>query len=590
MSSTEILTDSIVVKIDGKALTYEQTDRLVAASIEQTWSAADRIELSFIEPEKLKLTTKIGAAVSASISGADGKIEQLFTGEITAVGYRWAYGEDTLVIEGFDARHKLTRTISPETFEKSTLSDVISTIADRHGLRSSVPSRMSSTVYPSWIVAVSDFAILQQISLMTGFPWGLTDKKLEFTDPSVAGSTVTLTSSTLIDLELRSTPVERGDKVEVHGWDPQQHEPIVGNVSRPPSPHNPADGLLAKQELDKKTALSWRSGPRDRTDADRLATGIGHRMNAAEIVGRGMTRGNAAIRPGVSVKIEDVSKWANGTYRISEVRHDYGHSTGSLRTTFRIGSTDAALADLLGPSASVANTVTHGVTVGIVTNVNYTGGEVKPGHVRVKLPFIGERIETGWARIMSQGGGKNRGIAFVPEVGDEVLVAFEHGDLNRPYVLGTVWGDSGDVLSKTVDGGKIRERSIVSRLGNRIVFVDDDQGASKVGIAIEMDGAKSRLFFGKDETTLQTEKRPLEIKNGKASIKLDRDEITITANKITLTSGTGDVVVDGQNVKVTGKANVDIAANSMATLKAKSMLTVESSGMTNVKGSTVKVN
>lgn len=593
MSSVEILTESIVVKIDGRELSEQQRDHLVSVAVEQTWSAADRIELSFVEREDIGITADIGATIEASISNAsNGSTQQLFKGELTAIGYQWAYGEDTVVLEGYDARHKLTRTLNPTTYQNIKFGDVISTIAGRHGLTSTVPSTLSSTTYSSWMVAASDFAILQQISLLTGFPWRLVDGAIEFNDPSAATAPVTLGAAQLIELELRATPIERGKEVEVHGWDTKRHEAIVGKATRPTSPHTPADGLKAAKHLDQKTAVSWRNGPVDAANADQLAKGIGHRMNAAEIVGRGMTRGNAAIVPGASVRIEGVSSRANGTYRVSDARHVYGAATGSLRTSFRIGSTDAALADLLrgGGAMPGQSSLTHGVTIGIVTDVNVRGGDVEPGRVRVKLPFIGDQVESGWARVMSQGGGKDRGIAFVPEVGDEVLVAFEHGDLNRPYVLGTVWGDSGKVLTDLIDNGKVRERSIVSRIGNKITFVDEDKGASKVGIAIEVDDAKSRLFFGKEETTLETTKRPMELRNGKASIKLDKDEITITANKITITSATGDVTVEGQNVKVTGKMNVDVAANNMASLKAKSMLTVESSGMTNVKGATVQVN
>lgn len=589
MTTNEILTDTIVVKIDGRTLDGRQIDNLLSVSIEQTWSAADRIELCFTERDDIGLDPSVGVGITAGIS-IGGTTHPLFAGQLTAIGYRWAYGEDTLVLEGYDARHKLTRTITPSTFERTSLGNVVSTIAERHKLTSKVPPALTKTEYPSWISAASDFAILQHISLLTGLPWTLADTTIVFHDPASSPTEVTLDATSLIDLELRATPLERSSFVEVHGWDPEAKKEVVGKSRRPNSPHQPADGLGTSKALDDKTATSWRSGPRDAQDAERLATAIGHRMNATEIVGRGMTRGNPAIKPGTAVKVESVSRRANGTYRVTEARHVYGHDTGSLRTHFRIGPTDASLADMLAPDAWEANALTHGVTVGVVTEVDYAGKKANPGQVRVKLPYIGDTVQTGWARLMSQGAGKDRGIVFVPEVGDEVLVAFEHGDLNRPYVLGSVWNDSGTAFDKVVDGNAINERGIVSRLGNRIRFLDTKEGDDTSGISIESDSAKTKLFFGYKRTALETQGRPLEITNGKASIKLDKDEITIAANKITIKSATGDVIVEGNNVKLTGKMNVDVTANSQVNVKGNASVTVESSGMTNVKGSMVKVN
>ena len=58
------------------------------------------------------------------------------------------------------------------------------------------------------------------------------------------------------------------------------------------------------------------------------------------------------------------------------------------------------------------------------------------GRVRVKLPMLSDDYVSDWARTVYPGAGKDRGLVVVPEVGDEVLVAFEHGDMRRPYVLG----------------------------------------------------------------------------------------------------------------------------------------------------------
>ena len=229
-----------------------------------------------------------------------------------------------------------------------------------------------------------------------------------------------------------------------------------------------------------------------------------------------------------------------------------------------------------------------GVTIGVVTNVEHPDG--RRGVVKVKLPYLGEKIESDWARIISFGGGSKRGAVFIPEIDDEVLVAFEHGDVSRPYVLGTVTnGGNDDEFDKKVTGGKVSERLIVSRLGTKVRFLDMERGDQQSGFAIEVDDAKTRLFFGYDKTELVTDKRPLELKNGKASILLADDKVTITANEIILKSDSGAVNISGKDVKVDANLKLSMNAAQVA-LKATAQAAVESSGIMVIKGSIVKVN
>ena len=77
-----------------------------------------------------------------------------------------------------------------------------------------------------------------------------------------------------------------------------------------------------------------------------------------------------------------------------------------------------------------------GPVVGIVTNNEDPGGL---GRVKLFLPWPSDENETDWARVCTPMAGKERGIFFLPEVEDEVLVVFEHGDPRRPVVLGGLW-------------------------------------------------------------------------------------------------------------------------------------------------------
>ena len=74
-----------------------------------------------------------------------------------------------------------------------------------------------------------------------------------------------------------------------------------------------------------------------------------------------------------------------------------------------------------------------------VTNNVEDPDEVPLGRVQVKFPWLSDTIESGWERCTTPMAGSNIGLYFLPEVGDEVLVAFEQGNLSKPVIVGSLW-------------------------------------------------------------------------------------------------------------------------------------------------------
>ena len=112
----------------------------------------------------------------------------------------------------------------------------------------------------------------------------------------------------------------------------------------------------------------------------------------------------------------------------------------------------------------------YGVMVGVVTNNQDPEGL---GRVKVRFPWLSNEDESGWARIAAPMAGKERGMYFLPEVEDEVLVGFEHGDVRFPYVLGALWNGQDAPPAKN-DDGKNNLRVIKSRSGHLIRLNDED--------------------------------------------------------------------------------------------------------------------
>ncbi|HEX3034036.1 MAG TPA: phage baseplate assembly protein V [Thermodesulfobacteriota bacterium] len=112
----------------------------------------------------------------------------------------------------------------------------------------------------------------------------------------------------------------------------------------------------------------------------------------------------------------------------------------------------------------------NGVTAGIVTNNQDPDGL---GRVKIKFPWLSDNNESDWVKIATLMAGGERGSFFLPEVGEEVLVAFEHGDINHPYVIGALWNGQAKPPETNSDGQN-NIRKIKSRSGHEIIFNDDD--------------------------------------------------------------------------------------------------------------------
>jgi uncharacterized protein involved in type VI secretion and phage assembly len=120
----------------------------------------------------------------------------------------------------------------------------------------------------------------------------------------------------------------------------------------------------------------------------------------------------------------------------------------------------------------------YGAVVGVVSSIDDPD---KLGRVRVQFPWLKEDLESRWARLVSFMAGADRGGVFRPEVGDEVLVLFEHGDLRFPYIIGGLWNGKDAMPSER--GGEAGNdiRLIKSRSGHTIIL-DDTSGSEKITV------------------------------------------------------------------------------------------------------------
>src|SRR5262245_99993 len=165
----------------------------------------------------------------------------------------------------------------------------------------------------------------------------------------------------------------------------------------------------------------------------------------------------------------------------------------------------------------------YGVVVGLVTNNNDPD---KLGRVKVKFPWLSDRDESHWARIAAPMGGKERGVYFLPEVDDEVLLAFEHGNVTRPYVIGALWSKEDKPPANNGDG-KNNLRLIKSRSGHTIKLNDED-GKETIEI-IDKSEKNSIVINTKDNSITIKSEKDITLA-AKGTIKLDAEKIEIKSS------------------------------------------------------------
>jgi uncharacterized protein involved in type VI secretion and phage assembly len=205
-----------------------------------------------------------------------------------------------------------------------------------------------------------------------------------------------------------------------------------------------------------------------------------------------------------------------------------------------------------------------GVTIGIVTSVLDPKGLAR---VQVQFPWLSNQVDSAWARIATAWAGSNRGSYLLPEVGDEVLVAFQHGDLKHPYVIGFLWNDEDrpPELSPMLE-----RRELKSKSGHTIMFDDligmrslslKSQGGHEIklddtvgGMQISISDSSSNLSIVLDtvggKISISTTAGQIELRAGAGQISLDATAIDIHATGSLSLKGDGTVSVNGAMVRI----------------------------------------
>ncbi|MGB3191250.1 MAG: VgrG-related protein [Limnoraphis sp.] len=524
---------------------------------EKKWKHQDLLQFG----KKVKIGFSSSTTESQDFS--EKKEEYLIEGEITAIETHFTeQSQAPIVIRGYDISHRLHRGRWNRSFQGMTDSDIVKKILAEVVIE---PGKIDESGIPHEYVFQNNqtnMEFLRERAARIGFELFVQDGKLNFCRPISAQKIQLKWLTDLRSFRVRVTSAEQVKEVNVRAWDYKQKKPIVSTC-------NSENVLTTTQNGRGSVEISeFKGKPTKPTvyvidqpistpkEADAIAQALFDELGGQFVYADAQAEGNPNIRPGRTVILEELGKHS-GSYYVTETRHTYFERVYTTEFSVR-GLRGSDLLTTLSPPTRLQPGQTF--LVGIVTDNQDPEGL---GRVKVWFPTLtpqtGENAHAShWARVVAIGAGKGRGFDCLPEIDDEVLVGFEHGNIHRPYILGGVWNGKDlppNRVAESVQNSKVRVRTFKTRTGHQIQFIEEDKGNSKAGVYIETtDGHQIRLN--------DTEKS-IEVKTkGKHELRLDDKKgcIEVKTKGHTLT-------MDSTGISLNSAGKIDIKASQVITIK-----------------------
>ena len=592
------------IEAGGSKLSDEWATRLLRVVVDDNLQFPAMFELAFVDPENEGIDNSglsLGGEVKISAANGGGSVT-LLSGEVTALEGEYDPLGSVVIARGYDKTHRLHHGRKTKAWLEKTDSAIVEEVAGGAGVSTGTVDA-TSFEHPYLVQAgLTDWEFLRSRARAIGYDLAMKDGKLDFRAPietSEAPENGTYESvaerQLVFGLNLRMfrprvTTAEQVTSVKARGWDPATKEAVTATAQATTKTaslngNTPSD-LAGKADAGEYVAVAE---PHTSSDcAQTAADAVAERIGSASIEAEGAATGSPQLRAGAAVNIAEVGPTFDGKYVLSATRHLFdaeGYTTHFVvsgrqeRSLLGLSSGGATNEDvnLLDPL--------HGLVVGLVTDV---GDDKNQGRVKVKLPVLSDDLSTDWIRVAYVGAGSSRGLFVVPEVNDEVIVAFAHGDPRQPVVLGSLYNgkDSPKDASAAVSDGKVKKRVFTSRLGHSIELRDDD---SDSGMKLETSsGEKIDISAGDKKIT---------IKSGGDIVIDGTGDVKISATKgLTLSAGT-ELKMSAPTVKITADGTAEITSTGQLSLKGTTAqlngdatLTVAANAVCTIQGALVKIN
>ncbi|MFK0202755.1 VgrG-related protein [Streptomyces lavendulae] len=582
-------TAGLAIRVDGRRLPAACDVALAWAAVEENGRTSARAELGFRDPRGASLLTETGIGLGARITltafAPDGA-HDLFEGEVTGCESRAtadvapdeASGSGVLtVIRAEDQGHRLRRGHRTLAYHEMSADQIVDEVAKLAGVR--VGTLDSTPVVYSFLTqpAMSDWDFLSHLARENGRDLFFRDGALHFREPARAADAPAKGTAArqspfalrfgenLVKVSSAASLDDQVTAVEVRGWDPVRKEPLFTRET--PGPAVTRDvGWENGSDVVRGEPLLLAGLPRTtQHEVENIAAAMAREVSAGLTRLRAVVRGEPRLRLRSAVCLTGLGPRFEGRYTVSSVRHEYHPESGYLTELAVDEGADRAAVGRPGDGEDGLRRF-HGLLPGTVLNIK---DDRQAGRVKVRLPWLSPEYESNWARTVQLGGSRGHGVVL-PEVGDEVLVGFEHGVLDRPYVLGGLYNgvdaieDHGLALVDDSKGSANR-RSFASKEGHRLELLD--AGGRGMGATLITGDGKLQIRLDQHETLV--------------SVRSD-GTVEITAEKgVTVDAGRGLLELKGRKVTVDATEGVSLSAPAVD-LSADTRMTVS--------GATVKVS
>ncbi|WP_406323897.1 VgrG-related protein [Streptomyces niveus] len=625
---------ALVVEFGGTPLPPKFANTLVEGYVDDSRTLPDLFLLRFRDPDRVLLEQtglKIGGeARLLARAGGDSTPKPLLDGVVTALEVELDETGTFTVVRGLDESHRLFRGRRVASYQNMTLADICGQVAQRAGLKPGTVDIAGPVIEHIAQPNVTDWEFVRGLAEEAGAQAYVREGQLHITRPAEASSApdgsaradrnplVLELGGNLIRCRAGVSAAEQVSEVEVRGWDVQAKEPLVGKA--------PA-GTSSTLELGVSAAEVSAPFGEARfvvTDAaygtqaqvDQAAKALAERIAGSFAELEAVIRGNPAVRAGSAVALNAVGAPFEGRYTVTSSRHVFDAVRGYETWITVSGQQERSLFGLTGGGPGTGGSGGGGRYAGLVSGtVTDTQDPEGSGRVKVRFPWLSEEYASDWART-AQSGGTGGGEAFIPEVGDEVLVGFEHGHLDRPFVLAGLYngkdrpgggggadaggggadgasgaggGSGGDLVDPT--SGAVNRRAFASKSGNQLELLEAANGPQGVRLrtgdgklTIALDRTNTAIVVNSDgSVTIEAKERVAIKAAGGVALDAGRGALELTGDSVTLTSRSG-VAVDGGNGKV--------ALSSGGSVEVRGgQVTVEGTRRTDIKsGSSVSVN
>ncbi len=577
----------------------------------------------------------VGQDISISLKPMGGGPETHFKGIVTEVGMVQGDGiSHEIIIKGFSSTIKLESGPKLKVFLDKNVKDIVSEICSAAGVKKTGNIKFNQVFKYCAQFNESNFQFLRRLAAIHGEWFYYDGTNLVFGEPSTL-STVKfeyLKDLMTLSMSMGAAPLQFKDFSFNSGYDGVAVKTFNGSA---PGAIDGADAFGQKMTTASKNIFPDKFNFMPRQVANDQAGLENFNKSFFNSIGGGMVHihasgdnPSAAIGTIADISTEDGASY--GKFLITSITH---HSDGMGNYTNNFTGIPSTLKTLPNPYIHKPNADSE------IAKVTDNADPDKQGRVRVKFMWM-ESEQTWWIPTTQLYGGgsdfKNRGTVFIPEIDDEVIIAFERGDCDKPYVTQSLM-NSKAVKPKQNDNSK-NAKKIISTRDNRLSFRDKGDGSDAVGIALKVYNGdnKPKAYIGMldhdskvklllnaiDEVYITTNGVEVSLKMEKdGTIKIMGKNITVEAQE-TITLKGKDIVMEATNnislksnadtkleamgninIKATQKlsaaANADVAvsglnvnltANVSASLKGNATAELSASGQTVVKGGIVMIN